>query len=104
MTTLTLRAYAPPPMFWRQPAATRCRCCKATLCLSAFRARARGKTLCFRLVCRSCEAKQRAPKCSSLPAMFKAWAGPVLRPFVGFCLIDARGLVNLISLDQEKMT
>jgi hypothetical protein len=32
------------------------------------------------------------------------WTGPVIRPFVGFCLIDARGLVNLISLDQEEMT
>jgi hypothetical protein len=32
------------------------------------------------------------------------WTGPADRPFVGFCLIDARGLVNLISLDQEGVT
>lgn len=31
------------------------------------------------------------------------WAGPVDRPFVGKCLIDARGLVNLTPLDQEAM-
>lgn len=32
------------------------------------------------------------------------WTGPAHRPFVGFCLIDARGLVNLTPLDQEEMT
>lgn len=31
------------------------------------------------------------------------WTGPVDRPFVGKCLIDAWSLVNLISLDQEGM-
>jgi hypothetical protein len=39
-----------------------------------------------------------------LNAVANGWTGPVDTPFVGKCLIDSRGLVNLTPLDQEEMT
>jgi hypothetical protein len=101
----------------------RCSKCKEMLPLSEFRQRTGSDK---RLgMCRMCERKaerarawkgredqmpeeakpqgDRAYPPDPLNAVANQWAGPSDRPFVGFCLIDARGLVNLTSLDQEQM-
>lgn len=102
----------------------RCSKCGEMLPLSEFRQRTGSDK---RLgMCRMCERKAERARVwkgreDQMPEEVKApsarlyppdplnivanqWTGPANRPFVGFCLIDARGLVNLTPLDQEEMT
>lgn len=111
---LALHPYA-TPILYKQPASIRCRHCKTYKPLSTYRAEfVRGKVA-YRYTCRDCECLTQKPRNNAkppswrkakriVPKLFKSWTGPAHRPFVGFCLIDARGLVNLTTLDQEDMT